>query len=65
MILRFNKLIYSRLALEKTIKAYKNLAKFSIKEKGNYFVVECKDLIKRSELFEKEFKNYALTETAN
>ena len=64
MILRFNKLIYSRPALEKAQKAYKKLANFSLKENKDYFILELKGLVENEELIEKEFKNYVLGEVS-
>lgn len=64
MTLRFNKSIYSRQALEKSIKAYKNLAKFSLKEDRDYFILESKNSGNNDEILEKEFKNYVLMEVA-
>lgn len=62
MILRFNKFIYSRLAIEKSKKAYKKLASFSLKENKDYFILELKGLAENEELIGKEFKNYVLGE---
>lgn len=64
MILRFNKFIYSRPAIEKAKKAYEKLASFSLKENKDYFILELKGLVENEELIEKEFKNYVLGEVS-
>lgn len=58
--MRFHKDIYSKIAIEKALKAFDRLAKFSLKEEGSYFVLEQKSSVEYDKFIEKEFSNYVL-----
>jgi len=60
-MIRFNKNIYNLKAIEKAIEEYKNLAKFSIKEKGSYIEVALAQVDKEvKNVIKDEFANYVL-----
>jgi hypothetical protein len=63
--MRFHKAVYSRSAVEKTLKAFKRLASFTLEEKSNYFILERKHPAEYNEMIEKEFSNYALETAIN
>jgi len=63
MTISFKKSIYPVKAIKKTAQAYKNLAKFKIIEKGDYFVTELTDIKKDVEnIIKDEFCNYVLSQ---
>jgi len=63
MIISFNKDIYPLIAIKKTVLAYKNLAKFKIIEKNEYFLTELTDIKKEVEsVIKDEFCNYVLSQ---
>ncbi|MBU1323518.1 HxsD-like protein [Patescibacteria group bacterium] len=62
MTISFNKSIYPLKAIKKTIRVYKNLAKFKITEKNNYFIIELSRIDKEVEnIIKDEFGNYVLS----
>lgn len=64
MTIFFNKKFYSLEAIKKTIKAYKKVAVFKLKEKKNNFEVNITDVDKDIKvLIKDEFCNYVLAET--
>lgn len=63
MTISFNKSIYPLKAIKRTVQAYKNLAKFKIVEKGEYFMTELTDIKKEVEsVIKDEFCNYVLSQ---
>jgi hypothetical protein len=63
MTINFNKNIYPLKAIEKTVQAYKNLAKFKTIEKGDYYVTEITNIEKDVEnIIKDEFCNYVLSQ---
>jgi len=63
--MRFHKAVYSKSAIEKTLKAFEKLASFTLKEKADYFILERKRRLEDNEMIEKEFSNYALEAAIN
>lgn len=71
MTINFNKNIYPLIAIKKTVKAYKDLAKFKIiypersrrTEKNKYILVELTDIKKEvKSIIKDEFCNYVLSQ---
>jgi hypothetical protein len=61
ILINFNKKIYPLRAVKLAIKEYRNLANFSLRQKGNYIIVELKDIDKDVvEIIKDEFCNYVL-----
>ena len=66
MTITFNKHFYKLPAIKKAIKAYKNLAKFGIKEEKNKIKVELSKIDKDvKNIIKDEFCNYVLAEMKN
>jgi len=65
-IIELNKDFYNLKAVKKTAKAYKELARFSIKDTGKKIEVTIKNIDEDVEdIIEDEFCNYVLSEVKN
>ena len=63
MSINFNKKLYTLKAIKSAIKAYKGLAKFSLKDKKKYIIVDLKNIDKDVQpVIKDEFCNYVLAE---
>ncbi len=63
MFIKFNKVLYKPRAIKSAIKEYGDLAEFSLKQKGQYIVVEFKNIDKDVEnIIKDEFCNYVLSQ---
>ena len=60
MILKLNKDIYPKKAIQKAIRFYKKIVSFQLKEEGNYFLVTGKIEKDNEELVRNEFLNFVL-----
>jgi ribosomal protein L18E len=62
MIVRFNKKIYSREAIQKAMSQWRKMANFELKENKNYFLVKISKVKPNlKEGFSDEFSNFALS----
>ncbi|MCX6737245.1 MAG: HxsD-like protein [Candidatus Parcubacteria bacterium] len=63
MIISFNKEIYPLEPIQKAVKAYKGLARFSVVAKKDYFIVNLTKIDKEVKTnIGDEFRNYVLAE---
>ncbi len=63
MFIKFNKALYKTRAIKSAIKEYGNLAEFSLEQKGQYIVVEFKNIDKDvKNIIKDEFCNYVLSQ---
>lgn len=60
MILKLNKDIYPKKAIQKAVRFYKKIVSFQLKEEGNYFLVTGKIEKDNEELVRNEFLNFVL-----
>jgi len=61
ILINFDKKLYKLKAVKSAIKEYQKLADFNLRQKGNYFQVELKNIDKGvKQIIKDEFCNYVL-----
>ena len=64
MEINFNKNLYSRQAVRRSIKTYRHLADFGFQERKDYFNVRLKNIVPDvKDIIDDEFANYVLSLT--